>query len=227
MLLAIDTSTHISSIALNDARGVLGEISWQSHQNHTRNLMPETVRLMELVGANVNGVRAVGVAIGPGSFTGLRIGLSAAKGFAFSLNVALIGIPTLDITAGAFAHQPMPVCAILQVGRGRYGAAMYENKNGAARRVTDYMFGGGEKLAADLQTVLRTSNAVLVAGEVDENFRVALANYSDHSYLFANAGMNLRRAGILGTLAWQRWEAGDADDLQTLAPFYIPTASLS
>src|SRR5438128_99563 len=105
MLLALDTSTNAPSIALYDERGIVGETTWRTHENHTRSLMPEIVRLMELVGTDVSALKAIGVATGPGSFTGLRIGLSAAKGLAYSLNLALIGVPTLDISASVLVGQ--------------------------------------------------------------------------------------------------------------------------
>lgn len=227
MLLAIDTSTHVSSIALFDAPGVVGEVTWHSHQNHTRSLMPEIVRLLELVGATPADLNAIGVATGPGSFTGLRIGLSAAKGFAYSLNAALIGVPTLDISASAFADQPLPTCAILQVGRGRYGAALYENRDGAAQRVTELAFGTANAIAAHLESVFQRPTNVLVTGELDETLSAALGSSPTHSFIFANAGVRVRRAGVLAALAWQRLAVGKTDDIQTLAPFYIPTASLA
>jgi tRNA threonylcarbamoyladenosine biosynthesis protein TsaB len=227
MLLALDTSTHTSSIALFDERGVLGEVTWQSHENHTRSLMPEIVRLMELVGTNTGELRAIGVATGPGSFTGLRIGLSAAKGLAFSLNAALVGVPTLDITASAFADQMLPTCAILHVGRGRYGAAIYENHNGIAQRVTDYMFGTAETLVTLLQIDFAKFSSILVTGEMDATVRDAFQKIAGDRVILTNDGMNVRRAGLLAALAWRRWRNEDTDDLQTLAPYYIPTASLA
>ena len=224
MLLAIDTSTHISAIALYDEQGVCGEVTWRSRENHTRSLMPEIVRLMELAGTNVNALRAIGVATGPGSFTGLRIGLSAAKGLAFSLNAALIGVPTLDIAASAYLHSTMPTCAILQVGRGRFGAALYETRDGISTRVSDYFFGTAEALPQHLATAQEKFFAV---GEIDSELRRTLRLTFHENITFAPDGSHPRRAGFLAAIAWQRWQRGATDDLQTLAPYYIPTASLA
>ena len=82
MLLAIDTATRTASVALFDERGVVGETTWHPRENHTRSLIPEVIRLLELCGGRIGEVNVVGAATGPGSFTGLRIGLSAAKGLA-------------------------------------------------------------------------------------------------------------------------------------------------
>ncbi len=228
MLLALDTSTHTSSVALYDEHGVLGETTWRSHENHTRRLMPELVRLLELTGAGVNDIRAIGVATGPGSFTGLRIGLSAAKGLAFSLNAVVVGVPTLDISASIFSNQELPVCAVLQAGRKRYAAAIYEHRNGAMQRMSDYLFGAVEGLTAQLGGHLDASkDQVLVVGEIDEPLHDALRAAFDKRVLFASDALSVRRAGFLAAIAWQRWQAGDIDDLTSLAPYYIPTASLA
>lgn len=225
MLLAIDTSTHLSSIALYDERGVVGETTWQSHENHTRSLMPEIVRLMQVVGTNANELRAIGVATGPGSFTGLRIGLSAAKGLAYSLNCALFGIPTLDITASAYANSLLPICAVLQVGRGRFGAAFYETRDDIATRVSDYFFGAPEGLS--LALTQHAPDSFLATGEIDNTLRDALRATFQNKISFAPEASQLRRAGFLAWLAWRRWQAGAQDDLQPLAPIYVPTAALA
>lgn len=227
MLLAIDTSTQVCSIALYDEHGVVSEVTWRTRENHTRSLMPQIVRMMEWSGASVNELRALGVATGPGSFTGLRIGLSAAKGLAFSLNCPLLGVPTLDVTANMYAVQPLPVYALLQVGRGRYGAAYYEIQDGRAVRARDYFFGDADALAAHLNHALEKEKSFAVAGEIDDALRHVFAAHGAKFFLACHDGLNGRRAGVLAALAWQRWQSGDVDDLQTLTPYYIPTASLA
>jgi tRNA threonylcarbamoyladenosine biosynthesis protein TsaB len=227
VLLAIDTSTSISSIALYDERGVVGETTWFSHENHTRGLMPQVVRLLDLVGQKAGDLRVVGVATGPGSFTGLRIGLSAAKGLVFSLGAALVGVPTLDICASSLGNPALPVCAVLQAGRGRYAAALYEKGLAAPRRVSDYFFGTDESIAMNVKRKLKGQELVLVGGELDDDLRNTLSLAINTRIVFAPEGANARRAGYLAALAWTRWRAGEVDDLQSLAPYYIPTASLA
>ena len=226
MLLAIDTSTNVPSIALFDERGIVGETTWRTHENHTRSLMPEVVRLMELVGTDVRALKAIGVATGPGSFTGLRIGLSAAKGLAYSLNVALIGVPTLDVAASAVAGQGQPVCALLQAGRERFGAAIYQTDAGTATRVGDYFFGTAQELAAEARTRVRGAKQLELIGEMSDAVRAEFSIAFGDFVVIAGEALNPRRAGFLAALAWQRWRRGDVDDLQTLAPYYIPTPSV-
>lgn len=231
MLLAIDTATHTASIALYDEQGVQGEVTWRRRETHTRSLMPELVRLLELTGQSVAAVRAIAVTTGPGSFTGLRSGLAAAKGLAFSLKADLIGVPTLDAVASAGmgleargTAQP-PVCAVIQAGRARYGAALYENDGGAPRRVSDYLFGSAESVMALVRESVHGAR-LWVTGEVDAGLRQAFERGFGGTVIWQNPAFEVRRAGFVAALAWARWQAGQVDDIERLAPYYIPTAAL-
>ncbi len=228
MLLAIDTATHIASLALYDERGVLGEVTWRTRENHTSSLMPELVHLMELIGAQIADVSAIGVVTGPGSFTGLRIGLSVAKGLALSLNVPLIGVPTLDVSANIYAGESeMPVCAVIQAGRERYGVALYKNENGAQVRASEHMFGMPNEIAEQLQNVWNGTSPLRVIGEVNAPLRSGFETRFGAAVVWAGEALNVRRAGVLAELAWKRWQVGAVDDVQALAPYYIPTTSLA
>src|SRR5450759_529439 len=101
MLLAIDTSTAQIGLALYDGATVPGELVWQSRAHHTEQLAPALAGLLERVGVPMDSVKALGVAIGPGSFTSLRVGLAFVKGLALARHIPLIGVPTLDIVAAS------------------------------------------------------------------------------------------------------------------------------
>ena len=101
MLLAVDTSTAQVGLAVYDGVQVISEYAWRSGQRHTVELAPAVFELLKRCGLTMDDVRALGVALGPGSFTSLRVGLSLVKGFALARDLPLIGIPTLDILATA------------------------------------------------------------------------------------------------------------------------------
>src|SRR5215218_3300084 len=101
MLLAIDTSTNQTGLACYDERGLLGECVWQSGRDHSAQLLPQLTLLLRHLGRAPADIRAVGVALGPGSWSGLRVGMSSAKGFALARGVPIIGVGTLD----ALLHQ--------------------------------------------------------------------------------------------------------------------------
>ena len=95
MQLAIDTSTDTAGIALARDREVLAELTWHCGQNHTTQLLPQIAHLLNQTGIDLKSISGIIVARGPGSFNGLRVGISTAKGLAFSLGVPIIGISTL------------------------------------------------------------------------------------------------------------------------------------
>src|SRR5512134_1144294 len=97
LLLAIDTSTLMAGVALYDGVHVLSEIIWHSPNHHTVELAPVVADVLKRSGIKAPDLKALGVATGPGSFTGLRIGMAFAKGLALAWRIPLVGIPTLDI----------------------------------------------------------------------------------------------------------------------------------
>ncbi len=212
MLLALDTSTRLAGIALYDGTlGLVAESLWHSANQHTVELMPHVQRMLSQAGRGVDALTAVGVALGPGSFTGLRVALAAAKGLALAAGIPLIGISTLDAIAYAHSLQPLPVVALVQAGRGRLCWARYAN--------------GARETAYGLATVAglaeQTEGTVLFAGETYPETRSLLRDLlGERAHLPAPA-LAARRAGCLAELAWQRFERGEADDLAALAPIYL------
>jgi len=133
MLLAIDTSTHYASVALHDGERLLGEETWLANQDHTRTLLPAIQRILGDRG--VESLTALAVALGPGSFNGLRVGLSSAKALAIARQLPLVGATTLELLAAEYGLDE----ATMNAGRGRISAwragtdpAAIELRDGAA-----------------------------------------------------------------------------------------------
>src|SRR3990172_5808575 len=103
MLLAIDTATQAASLALYDEDCVRAEVTWQSTGRHTSELMPRIVWMIEQASSAMSDLTGLAVSIGPGSFTGLRVGLAVAKGLALANDLPIVGVPTLDVIAQAHA----------------------------------------------------------------------------------------------------------------------------
>ncbi|MDD5493468.1 MAG: tRNA (adenosine(37)-N6)-threonylcarbamoyltransferase complex dimerization subunit type 1 TsaB, partial [Dehalococcoidia bacterium] len=99
MELSIDTSTDWGGVALSAEGRLIADLAWRCGQNQTSELTPNIKHLMEIAGIDFPALTAIFVARGPGSYNGLRAGISAAKGFAFSLNIPLVGISTLEVEA--------------------------------------------------------------------------------------------------------------------------------
>jgi len=228
MLLAIDTATRVASIALYSADGVLAEATWRSRENHTVELTTQIVRLLELAHVQKSDLKAIGVALGPGSFTGLRVGMSVAKGLAFGSKIPLLGVPTLDVIAQAHAWQALPIWAILAAGRGRYSVARYTARRGIAKRAGDYALVEATGIA-DLACRGGDGNKpprALFCGDVDAALTRRLVERLGPRAVMPSPALNARRAGLLAELAWARFQRGESDDVASLAPMYMPHESV-
>lgn len=214
MLLAIDTSTRSVGIALYDGAQVLSEWLWQSQDYHTVELAPAIAGVLARTGVGTADLGALVVAIGPGSFTGLRIGLAVAKGLAFAHHLPVIGVPTLDILA---AGQPLlgeRMAAVLQAGRGRIAVGWY--RAGSKAWLPD---GDIEVLTPD-DLNARIEQPTIVCGELTADVRRLLARKRKNVRL-ATPAQAVRRPAYLAEIGWRRWQANQVDDPATLAPIYL------
>ncbi len=216
MLLAIDTSTSWISLALYDGTFVRYEITWQSKHHHTVELSPALEQLFERSGAQPADLTGLAVAVGPGSFTSLRIGLAAAKGMALGLKIPIVGVPSLDIIAAAQPLDEKPLLAILHAGRTRLAYVTYMVEGGAWHPQH-------EPLAIDAKDLVQTiSSPTLLAGELSEEARSVLGRRWKNA-MIASPARCLRRAGFLAEIGWERLMNDQTDDPVTLAPIYLST----
>jgi tRNA threonylcarbamoyladenosine biosynthesis protein TsaB len=216
MLLSIDTSTSQSGLALYDGAQVLAELLWHSRAHHTKELAPALAGLLERTGAKVDEIKAVGVAIGPGSFTSLRVGLSFAKGLSLARKLPIVGIPTLDIVAAAQPISKVQLAVVLQAGRGRLALVWYQWSGSGWQAKGEPAVTNVDTLAESIQT------PAIVCGEITADERQRLRK--NKNALLASPAACARRPGILAELAWRRWQAGKTDNAASLAPIYLHVA---
>lgn len=214
MLLAIDTSTRVVGVAVYDGLQVLGEITWASQDYHTVELAPVLMDILNRSHVLPEDLEVVAVATGPGSFTGLRIGLALAKGMALARRLDLIGVPTLDILAAAQPLVNLQMAAVLRVGRGRLAVGWYQPGTKAWKPI-------GKLEALTCETLAEKIEApTLVCGELTEEERRIL-NRRRKTITLATPARSLRRPSFLAEVAWKRWMAGKRDDPALLAPIYL------
>lgn len=214
MLLALDTSTRFASIALYNEFGVQGEHTWHVEQNHTEDLMPHVVALMaaaHVVPATLTGVV---VALGPGSFNGLRVAMSAAKGMAIALHIPIVGFSTLETLAYQHGSLSLPVRPILEGGGPELATALYRVTRNHWAQVEE------PRLATVDSICEATTQRTLFCGEISPalaaEFRQRLENA-----VIAPPAANARRAGYLAELGWHRIRDGNGDDAGALQPLYL------
>ena len=214
MLLAVDTSTIQAGVALYDGAQVRGETAWHSSQHHTVELAPAVAELLRRCELTMDDIRALGVALGPGSFTSLRVGLSLVKGLALARGLPLIGIPTLDIHAAGQSASRLPLLAAIQAGRGRLACGWYKStKHGWQAK--------GPPVVYPVESLIYEIRAPsIVCGEFTAEERQNLARDEVNIKLVSPA-QSVRRPSILAELAWKRWQTGEVDDAASLAPIYL------
>ncbi|MDA1096023.1 MAG: tRNA (adenosine(37)-N6)-threonylcarbamoyltransferase complex dimerization subunit type 1 TsaB [Chloroflexi bacterium] len=228
MHLTIDTSTSIAGVALVTADGfILAENAWLAGRNHNAQIYPAVEHILSQAHVTRGDLTGVIVAIGPGSFTGIRIGMAAAKGLALGLRLPVVGIGTLE--AAAYAHHDrdgVTVWAIVDSGRGQVSAAAFVNGAKGWHRTR------AEAIVnpAELCNLIRESalhQPAILTGEiptaVEELVRETLASRVHIPPPFART----RRPASLALLGWKRLSNGDGDDAMALAPLYLrPPAAL-
>lgn len=217
MLLAVDTSNEWMGLAVYDGKQVLGERAWRSSQHHTVELAPAIQELLTGGNLSMDNISALGVAIGPGSFTSLRVGLALAKGLAFARGIPLIGIPTLHILAHAQPVSDLPLAVAIHAGRGRYALGWYKNLRGA------WQAEGPARVVPVKALNDEVQSPSLVCGEFTDEVRRTLGE--NKNIQLTPPEDSQRKPAMLAKLAWARFQNGDADEIASLAPIYLHTAA--
>jgi tRNA threonylcarbamoyladenosine biosynthesis protein TsaB len=212
LLLAIDTSTEVAGLALYDGEQV-SELTWRAGRNQTASLLQEIHHLLQLNQLDVRDAQAVGVAIGPGSFNGLRVGLSTAKALSYGLGMPIIGVVTLDAVAYPHVQSGGPIRAFIKAGRGRAVVADYRRRNQRWERLSDLRNERLDQIADDLL------EPTVLAGELRRDLEARSA--SNPLALIPPPALRVRRPSYIAEIAFQRWQEGEVNQIETLEPIYV------
>lgn len=220
MLLALDTSTSFASLALLADGRVLAHRAWAIGPRHSVEVFDALGDLLAAGGATTADIRAIGVATGPGSFNGVRVGVTTAKTLAFVWGAALVGVGTLAAIAQtqAGAAGGAPILALLGAGRGELYAGWYDYKERAGVVVA---CGPVAILAPADLAALAPAGPVLVAGEAPPDLLAPLVAALGRRARLAEPLAPPERALGVAALATARLAAGQADAPLTLEPAYV------
>ena len=213
LILAIDSASEQAGLALFDGATV-SELSWPAGRTQTTSVLAQIHHLLSLRGVEPDRLGGVAVTVGPGTFNGLRVGLSVAKGFVLGLGLPIVGVPTLAAAALPFAGLGLTVVPLVPAGRGRVVWSVYQSVDGAWREATPPRNGA----VSELLDGLPDAEPVVVCGEVSDAQAAAL-NQHDRIIL-APPALRGRRPAAVATLGWKRIAAGDTDDPALLEPVY-------
>ena len=215
MQLAIDTSTQSVGIALSSGDEILAEHKWHSKKNHTVELLPNLIRLLRQNNTDLHSIGGIAVARGPGSFNGLRVGISIAKGLSISLGLPLVGISTLEAEAFAHADSHLPLCPIHDAGRQEIATARYQMREGIWHRLTEEHITTVKKLCSE------TERGTIFCGAISPSIEADLKRGLGEQVSISHIIDRICRASLVAKLGWQRLNKGDSDDPVSLQPLYL------
>ncbi len=215
MILGIDTATRWTGLALYDGTAVIAEHGWRSVNTQTIELTPAIAQMLQRAAIAPADLDGVAVAIGPGSYTGLRVGLGVAKGLALAQRVPLFGVPTLDIVAVSIGPRPGELLVTAEAGRSRVCAGLYRWQDNAG------WVASGMPVIESWENVLAgLEGPTTFAGEISPQ-AARLIRSTKQPFVVLSPAKSTRRAGFLAEIGWRRLQKGLTDDAAALAPIYL------
>ena len=215
LVLGIETSTAVSSVALGSEQGVVASALLGRGKSHEEFLVPGIKFILEESEIPMRQLAGITVGIGPGLFTGMRVGVATAKSMAQALHVPVVGIPSLDLLAYSVRHTSRLICACVDARRGEVFSAFYRQVPGGVQRLSEYVAWRPERLAAEVQgrsqEVLFVGNGALV---YKEKLTASRAEFASATQAFPTASSAVE-------LALPRFMREDTDPLLELEPLYV------
>ncbi len=217
-VLGLDSATNVASVAVMGEQHLVAEAWLNTRKTHSQRLMPMLAQLLQEADLTLADLSGLAVAIGPGSFTGLRIGLATVKGLALVTGLPVVGIPTLDALALNAAGFPGIVCPILNARKQEVYGAVYAWREGEMERLTEYLAVSPEALAEILDAYCQP---VTLLGDGVPIYRQVFHQRLGNRLVLLPLPQLLGRAAQVAYLGLRALQAGRRDDLHSLKPFYI------
>lgn len=214
-ILAVDTATRSCSVALTVGDRLAAEMTTTRKETHSRHLMGMIDTVLRTTGMAATDVDGFAVTRGPGSFTGLRIGISTVKGLALASGKPLAGISGLEALARQFPFSTRLICPILDARKGEVYAARYQVTGDGIREVM------GERAVPPIEAVSGIDRPCIFLGDGALLYRDLISENTEAPAWFAPPGFHTLRASIVAFAAGPTLERGDADPPAALTPRYL------
>ncbi len=226
LILALETSTLTGSVALVDfsppsdasmpMNRIIGEITLNLQSTHSERLMPSIDRLLEDASLKIGDIQGIALGLGPGSFTGLRIGVSTVKGLAYALRIPVVGVSTLEALAYNVPYSSSAICPVLDARKKEVYAALFSgNGSGRISRISEDWVISPEVLCR------RVTSKTLFLGNGAEVYEEILRSRIGSQASFAPPELSLPRALNVARLSLPKFQMGETLDLFTFTPIYI------
>jgi tRNA threonylcarbamoyladenosine biosynthesis protein TsaB len=214
-ILALDTATQSCSVAVTDQGSLTAELTIVKSQTHSKHLMELIHSVLEVAGFRVADLDGLAVTIGPGSFTGLRIGISTIKGLAQALAKPVVGVSTLEALAWQCGQTSYLICPLLDARKGEVYGATYCFNEGRLIQKTSARAMIPEAVVEEIK-----SPCVFI-GTGARLYRQGIAAAAGSLAHFVPESQNMIRASSVASLSVPRFEANDTDEIAGLVPHYI------
>ena len=214
-ILAVDTATRSCSVAIVDDGMACAELTTVNNQTHTKHLMPMIDTVCDMSGLKIADMDGFAVTIGPGSFTGLRIGISTVKGLAWSLNKPVVGISSLDALAWQCIPAPYPLCTMLDARKQEVYYSRYCFQDGELKKDRP------EQVIAPAEVIRDIREPCLFIGNGAALYKEVIKDTLGELASFANWNHDNIRASSVAGLSLERFIHHQTDDVALLVPHYI------
>ena len=215
-ILAVETSTMLGGVAvLDEAKGLVIETRLNVRATHSERLMKELEHALKQAGLSISELDVFGIALGPGSFTGLRIGLSAVKGLSYATGKPIVSVPSLEAFAWNFPYSAYPVCTMFDARKKEVYAAVFRWREGGFERVMD------ERSIRPSDLVKGFEGPVIFAGEGALLYRDVIVPAMGENALFPPPPQMVPSPSNVACLGLKKALKGDFAEAVTLVPHYI------
>jgi tRNA threonylcarbamoyladenosine biosynthesis protein TsaB len=214
-ILGIDTATPILALGIVDEEKVLSEIRFNAGQTHAQLLLPSIEKILKDADLELEDLNGIALSIGPGSFTGLRIGLATAKGLCFASGKPLLTVSTLDGLVYFNRTLPYPLVPVLDAKKNEVYSAVYNSREGVLERISDYWVLSAEKLVAKIP------EEVIFLGLGLEVFLDRLKELCGEKAHFLAGERNLPSGSSIAFLGLEKFRRSEFEDLEKAEPLYL------
>lgn len=215
LILAVDTATKSCSVGIVYKESLLVEITIESGETHSKHLMEVIDKVTGLAGITIASLDGLAVTRGPGSFTGLRIGISTVKGLAAATGKPLVGVSSLDALAMQSVCFPYLVCPLLDARKGEVYSSLYRFEDGILRKTIK------EQVLSPRKAVRGINDQCMFIGDGAFLHKEDIINEIGELAHFSPSCQNVIRASTVACLAMDRFEKKDTDDIDMFVPYYI------
>lgn len=217
-LLAIDSSGLVASVAVVTETNLMAEYTVNFKKTHSQTLLPMLDEIVKMIDLNLQEIDGIAVAAGPGSFTGLRIGSSTAKGLGLALNKPLISVPTVDGLAYNLYGTDKLICPLMDARRNQVYTGLYEFRNNEFTVVEPQKAVGIQEIADEIN---QRNREVIFLGDGVDVYQNILKEFVKVPYSFAPLHVSKQRAAAIGALGIEYYKKGLAEKAEAHVPVYL------